>query len=63
MIKNFTLDYYNKNYKVYLIYTQYISPKIDMFESKMVRSALRSKKTNTNKFVPLIKIEADKLYT
>ena len=34
-----------------------------MYESKMVRSALRSKKTNTNKFVPLIKIDNDKVYT
>ncbi len=34
-----------------------------MYESKMVRSAMRSKKTVTNKFVPLIKIDNDKVFT
>lgn len=29
----------------------------------MVRSAVRTKKTATNKFVPLIKIDNDKVYT
>ncbi len=34
-----------------------------MYESKLVRSAQRSKKTATNKFVPLIKIDNDKVFT
>ncbi len=35
----------------------------DMYESKTVRSVMRQKKTSTNKFVPLLKIDNDKLYT
>lgn len=34
-----------------------------MYESKTVRSVLRSKKTSNNKFVPLLKIDNDKIYT
>lgn len=34
-----------------------------MYESKTVRSVLRSKRTSMNKFVPLLKIDNDKIYT
>lgn len=34
-----------------------------MYESKTVRSVVRTKRTSTNKFVPLLKIDNDKLYT
>lgn len=34
-----------------------------MYESKIVRSVVRTKKISNNKFVPLLKIDNDKLYT
>lgn len=34
-----------------------------MYESKTVRSVVRHKKTVSNKFVPLLKIDNDKIYT